>query len=219
MRCLRHSVAASIAYCVLAVKASELVHISSETLTVLANFVNGTGAAVDIVISASLVTLLLMGRTGFNQRCDHLLNSDHKVPIDVSISTDKLVVRLVVITVNTGLWTALFGLLSVILLVTLPRADIVYGITNFPISSLYFNTMIATLNVRTYVRATSDNGLSQLSSLRVASGHPSSGHSRTKVDVPMTSVKTGSSRTQTNNESVLDLTHPEMFPKMKGSIV
>lgn len=75
-------------------------------------------------------------------------------------------------TVNTGLWTAAFGLLTVILVrglvcrmpahhgsraftvqtVTFSEA-LWYGIVYFPIGSLYFNSMAATLNVRSYVRA------------------------------------------------------------------
>lgn len=49
----------------------------------------------------------------------------------------------------------------------MPRTDIVYPVTNFPIGELYFNTLLATLNLRSFVRATGSNGLSQLSQFRV----------------------------------------------------
>lgn len=49
----------------------------------------------------------------------------------------------------------------------MPRTDIVYPVMTFPLGELYFNTLLATLNVRSFVRATRGNGLSQLSQSHV----------------------------------------------------
>ncbi|KIJ07038.1 hypothetical protein PAXINDRAFT_19761 [Paxillus involutus ATCC 200175] len=70
---------------------------SDPVLVKLANASNGTAAAVDIAISIAMCTLLAMGRTGFNEK------------------TDRMLLRLILVSINTGLWTAVLALLSIIL--------------------------------------------------------------------------------------------------------
>ncbi|KAF9238081.1 hypothetical protein BU15DRAFT_62728 [Melanogaster broomeanus] len=111
----------------------------------LVNASNGITAAVDIVIAIAMCTLLAMGRSGFSEK------------------TDQLVLRLIVISLNTGLWTAILALLSIILLVSLPSTEVVYTGVYYPLGSLYCNTLLANLNVRPYLR-----GGEQVYSFRIA---------------------------------------------------
>ncbi|KIK83376.1 hypothetical protein PAXRUDRAFT_35482 [Paxillus rubicundulus Ve08.2h10] len=124
--------------------------ISGPLLTKIANASNGTAAAVDVTIAIAMCTLLAMGRTGFSGK------------------TDRTLLRLIVISINTSLWTALFGFLSVILLITLPQ-DLVYSGFYFPLCTLYCNTLLASLNVRRYLRRTDIGEPHQLPS---ASSYP-----------------------------------------------
>ncbi|KAI6045310.1 hypothetical protein EDC04DRAFT_2637151 [Pisolithus marmoratus] len=145
--------------------------VSGPLLMKLANASNGTAAAVDVTIAITLCTLLAMGRTGFSDR------------------TERILFRLIIVSVNTGLWTALFGLLAVILLVTLPQ-DLVFSGLYFPLCTLYCNTLLATLNVRRFVRSTDVGGAYQLPSVTSNSKAKTPSRSaRTVVNVSMETTK------------------------------
>ncbi|KIJ64691.1 hypothetical protein HYDPIDRAFT_111257 [Hydnomerulius pinastri MD-312] len=107
---------------------------SNPILTRLANTSNGTAAAVDIAIAIAMCTLLAMGRTGFNEK------------------TDRILLRLIFISLNSGIWTAVFALLSTILLVALPSTEIVYAGVYYPLCTMYYNALLANLNIRAYMR-------------------------------------------------------------------
>ncbi|KIJ64817.1 hypothetical protein HYDPIDRAFT_111423 [Hydnomerulius pinastri MD-312] len=115
-------------------------------LNKVANASNGTAAAVDITIAIAMCILLAMGRTGFSE------------------STDRMILRLMVISVNTGLWTALFALVAVILLVVSPTNPLYAGVYT-PLGTLYCNTLLANLNVRSYVRSADNSEVYQHASL------------------------------------------------------
>ncbi|KAF8448818.1 hypothetical protein L210DRAFT_3523213 [Boletus edulis BED1] len=66
-------------------------------------------------------------------------------------SVTHILQRLIVFTINTGIWTAGFALLSVILLLIYPR-DLRYAMFAIPLCSVYCNTLLANLNVRVYCR-------------------------------------------------------------------
>ncbi|KAF9238079.1 hypothetical protein BU15DRAFT_62726 [Melanogaster broomeanus] len=118
---------------------------SNSMLMNLADAYNGIAAAVDIVIAIAMCTLLAMGRTGFSEK------------------TDRMLLRLIVISLNTGLWTAILALLSMILLMSLPSTEMLYTGVNYPLCSLYCNTLLANLNIRPYLQ-----GGEQAYSFRVA---------------------------------------------------
>ncbi|KAF9224910.1 hypothetical protein BS17DRAFT_779258 [Gyrodon lividus] len=107
---------------------------SNPVLMKLANASNGIAAAVDIAISIAMCALLWTGRTGFSEK------------------TDRILLRLILVSINTGLWTAVLALLSIILLVSLPATEIVYAGVYYPLCTLYCNTFLANLNVRSYIR-------------------------------------------------------------------
>jgi len=100
----------------------------------LTQFINGMAAAVDMIIAICMVVLLIRGQTGFNK------------------STDRVIGRLIVVTVNTGLWTGVVALLIVILSTAYPN-DIYYAWPSYVLSPLYCNTLLANLNSRKYIRS------------------------------------------------------------------
>ncbi|TFK68123.1 hypothetical protein BDN72DRAFT_858655 [Pluteus cervinus] len=115
---------------------------------------NGTAAAVDIAITACMAVLLVMGRTGFKK-------------------TDRMIIRLMFISINTGAWTALFAVIVVILSAAYP-GKLVNTVTFFPLASLYVNTLLANLNSRDYVMSPGSNEVQTIGSM--PSTHPRFGH-------------------------------------------
>ncbi|KAF8435795.1 hypothetical protein L210DRAFT_3762595 [Boletus edulis BED1] len=91
-------------------------------------------AAVDVLIAIAMTYLLLRMRnaTGF-------------------ANTAHILQRLIVFAVNTGTWTALFAVLSVVLLRLYP-STFLHALPAIPLCSLYCNTLLANLNARAYVR-------------------------------------------------------------------
>ncbi|KAH7908435.1 hypothetical protein BJ138DRAFT_1157635 [Hygrophoropsis aurantiaca] len=104
----------------------------------------GTAAGVDIAIALVMCTLLYMGRSGFNKH------------------TDRMLLRLMFISVNTGLWTALLSIVVIALLVGLPSSNREYIAGCFPLATLYCNSVLANLNARSYVRSIPSEYLSTL---------------------------------------------------------
>jgi len=92
-----------------------------------------TAAVQDILIAIFLVFLLVRERT------DTLF-----------ASTAHMVQRLTVLAVNTGTWTATFGLLSLIFMYVWPSEKL-YVLFIYPICSIYCNTVLANLNARSYL--------------------------------------------------------------------
>ncbi|KAI9574189.1 hypothetical protein HD554DRAFT_5838 [Boletus coccyginus] len=91
-------------------------------------------AAVDVLIAIALTFLLLrqQAANGF-------------------ASTAHILQRLVMFAVNTGIWTATFAVLALILLRALP-STLLTMVFAVPLSSLYCNTLLANLNARAYIR-------------------------------------------------------------------
>ncbi|KIJ63605.1 hypothetical protein HYDPIDRAFT_113084 [Hydnomerulius pinastri MD-312] len=149
--------------------------LSGPYLTKLANAANGSAAAVDISITIALCTLLGMGRTGFNK------------------NTDRMLLRLIVISVNTGLCTAVLAFLSVILLVIFPN-DLIFTGVYFPLCTVYCNTLLANLNVRSYARGGDSHEVYHLESV---SSHGRYGLNR--LSAPENQLKSVDLRVQTLN--------------------
>ncbi|KAI0704546.1 hypothetical protein C8Q76DRAFT_176338 [Earliella scabrosa] len=106
-----------------------------------------TTAVVDIVIMVAMTWLLLRHQ-----------NSEFR-------RTSKMLDRLVMITVNTGVWTALLAIVDLALLLKF-KNGIQWCITEFPIGPLYVNAFLANLNARSYVR----NDLPTWNSIALESG-------------------------------------------------
>ncbi|KIP07589.1 hypothetical protein PHLGIDRAFT_413171 [Phlebiopsis gigantea 11061_1 CR5-6] len=63
--------------------------------------------------------------------------------------TQKLLLRLVVFTTATGLWTTLFAVVELILVLT---TDTWFLVVGYPITSVYVNTLLCNLNARDHIR-------------------------------------------------------------------
>jgi hypothetical protein len=59
--------------------------------------------------------------------------------------------RLTVFAINTGIWTAIFALSTVIFLHLYP-SNLLYVVFAIPLCSVYCNTLLANLNARGYIR-------------------------------------------------------------------
>ncbi|KAN0088237.1 hypothetical protein V8E55_005294 [Tylopilus felleus] len=94
-------------------------------------------AGVDILIAIFATLLVLRERTATNfAAMAHILQ------------------LLAVIAVNTGIWTATFALLTLIMLHLFP-SNLMYTVFGIPICSIYCNTVLANLNARAYLRGDS----------------------------------------------------------------
>ncbi|KAK0481427.1 hypothetical protein IW261DRAFT_1073118 [Armillaria novae-zelandiae] len=107
--------------------------ISSQAVTRLLESIWGVSATVDILISASLLSILWAGRR------------------DTFKSTTQVLHRLSIVIVNTGLWTSVVTLLTLVGLVVWEAQD-VYAALSFITCPLYCNTVLANLNTRDYVK-------------------------------------------------------------------
>ncbi|KAH9942975.1 hypothetical protein B0H21DRAFT_749248 [Amylocystis lapponica] len=90
-------------------------------------------SAVDIAITSSLAIFLHKSRTGF------------------STSTDKLVVTIILYTVETGMITCIMTITSLVCWLTM-RHNLIFLAIHFCISKMYANTVLAMLNARKSLR-------------------------------------------------------------------
>ncbi|KAJ6535179.1 hypothetical protein B0H10DRAFT_2145082 [Mycena sp. CBHHK59/15] len=65
-------------------------------------------------------------------------------------NTQKVVVRLLILTVNSGAWTAVLAVLDLICIVAFPT-DFTFLIFELPLCSLYLSTLLANLNARKFI--------------------------------------------------------------------
>ncbi|PPQ93411.1 hypothetical protein CVT25_004728 [Psilocybe cyanescens] len=106
--------------------------------------INGTAAAADVIIAATMTYLLYSQRTGW-------------------ASTDGMVNRLVIFTVNTGILTSMVALITLVIAVSLPNSPM-YAAFYFITSKLYLNTMLASLNARNSISTPKSTSAFQLES-------------------------------------------------------
>ncbi|KAI0706368.1 hypothetical protein C8Q76DRAFT_156608 [Earliella scabrosa] len=95
----------------------------------------------DMYVATSLCYLLYRGRTRS------------------SYSTNSLLNVLMLYTINTGLLTSMFSLACFITYAAMPRNFIFLGVY-FPLSKLYLNAFLATLNARGHMRTYTENTIS-----------------------------------------------------------
>ncbi|KAI0741061.1 hypothetical protein C8Q76DRAFT_210465 [Earliella scabrosa] len=91
-----------------------------------------TTSVVDTVIMVSMI---------------HLLRSFHHSEFR---RTQKLLDRLVIMTVNTGAWTAIVAIIDLVLLFVYPT-KIVYCLADFLIAPLCVNAFLANMNAKSYI--------------------------------------------------------------------
>ncbi|KAJ7638513.1 hypothetical protein FB45DRAFT_903096 [Roridomyces roridus] len=97
-----------------------------------------TAASVDVIIAICMVYLLWSAKShGLTQ-------------------TRRMIARLIVYSVNTGIWTALLAVFCAMTMIAYPTTFVFIGLY-MPISALYCNTLLANLNVRHHVRGATDD--------------------------------------------------------------
>ncbi|OAX31564.1 hypothetical protein K503DRAFT_870586 [Rhizopogon vinicolor AM-OR11-026] len=98
-----------------------------------ATAVNALAAGTDIIIAVVMCALLARQRTGFSKR------------------TDAMLVRLIILSVNSGLWTGVFALISAVMAGVAVQNDLQYAWLQFCMSPLYCNTILGCLNARDFI--------------------------------------------------------------------
>ncbi|KIY48811.1 hypothetical protein FISHEDRAFT_73274 [Fistulina hepatica ATCC 64428] len=109
---------------------------------------NTLTAVTDIAISAVMIYLLQISKTGF-QRSTDLLN------------------RLIIFTFGTGLPTALSALLSAITANTNPNT-LIYALFNAFLGRFYTNCLLVNLNARDYIRGMNNTTLSDVEDIQLS---------------------------------------------------
>ncbi|KIJ67376.1 hypothetical protein HYDPIDRAFT_25836 [Hydnomerulius pinastri MD-312] len=108
--------------------AEELVSIGPSSIFTA---VQATAAAIDITISAGLVYLLWKSRQDAQMR--------------------TVIQKLLILSINTGMWTALFAIVAVIAMLVF-KNTFIYAAVYFPLCPLYCNTVLANLNAREVIK-------------------------------------------------------------------
>ncbi|KAI0666403.1 hypothetical protein C8Q78DRAFT_1059322 [Trametes maxima] len=114
---------------------SSLAALSAPRMIAFETALRATSAFVDIMIAAAMLYLLIQNR-----------RSEFS-------SSKKMIFRLIIMTINTGLWTAVVALIDFSLIAAFPKG-LQFCAFEFPLSSLYVNTLLANLNARQFLRRT-----------------------------------------------------------------
>ncbi|OAX31059.1 hypothetical protein K503DRAFT_777860 [Rhizopogon vinicolor AM-OR11-026] len=110
-----------------------LIDLTIENLYVLDGYptaLNALAAATDVIIAIITCTLLARGRRGFNKR------------------TDAMLARLIIISVNSGLWTGVFAVVTAVVSL---QNSLLFTWPWFSMCSLYCNTILGCLNARGFI--------------------------------------------------------------------
>ncbi|TRM64573.1 hypothetical protein BD626DRAFT_254848 [Schizophyllum amplum] len=99
---------------------------------------NALSAATDVIIALTMVTLLMHSKTGFKH-------------------TDTVIMKLVIYCVNSGVLTSIAAIFTIVSILAWSTSYI-YMIFYFLLGRLYANSFLATLNVRTEIRANLSHG-------------------------------------------------------------
>ncbi|KAF8890480.1 hypothetical protein BD779DRAFT_1671412 [Infundibulicybe gibba] len=110
------------------------------------------GAAVDILLSAGL--------------CFLLWKSYMEEGSSIT-QTNSMIHRLILFSINTGIWTALVGIATITMVIVYPNNFIYVGFY-FILSPMYCNSLLANLNARTYLKGTKDNVVLHMTGIAAA---------------------------------------------------
>ncbi|KAF7366359.1 hypothetical protein MSAN_00892400 [Mycena sanguinolenta] len=103
----------------------------SQQLTAVAISLRASGAATDIIIAGAMIYLLNQTRSQFT-------------------STQRLISALLVLSVNSGAWTAILAVLDFISILAFP-VDFTFCVFELPLCSLYLSTLLLNLNARKFI--------------------------------------------------------------------
>ncbi|KAJ8088006.1 hypothetical protein PM082_013557 [Marasmius tenuissimus] len=146
--------------CALTLKHGSLQYL--ETISWTTYVTHATNAFLDVLFVIAMLTLLHQDQSVF-------------------VGTNKMVNRLTVVVINTGLATTVFTLLTIIFLAAKPDT-LIYVFFNFMISPLYGNSVLANLNSREFVRGGHDTFTSQSGGMQMNSVKFKRGFSTTAID-------------------------------------
>ncbi|KAF7353505.1 hypothetical protein MSAN_01540100 [Mycena sanguinolenta] len=110
-------------------------------LTAIAISLRASGAATDILIAGTMIYLL-------NQPCVHIPS--------MSSRTRRLLSRIIILSINSGAWTAILAVLDFIFIVAFP-VDFTFCIFELPLCSLYLSTLLLNLNARKFIEPVQTN--------------------------------------------------------------
>ncbi|KIJ53117.1 hypothetical protein M422DRAFT_242229 [Sphaerobolus stellatus SS14] len=65
--------------------------------------------------------------------------------------TDRMLFRLTIVIINTGLWTAIFAILDLAMSAGFP-GTFLFALFDQPLCSVYMNTFLGNLNARHYIK-------------------------------------------------------------------
>jgi len=99
---------------------------------------NSIAAATDIGLAACMIYLLLSERSAFE-------------------SSNQVVGKLVLFTLNSGLWTAVVALATVITILAIPLPGLIFPAIYTLLCPLYCNTVMANLNSRRFLQQSGRN--------------------------------------------------------------
>lgn len=183
--------ASGAAWLVLSFKAQtfeKLLEISDLTMAI-----NVLSMVNDVLIAACLCFLLARSRTGLEV-------------------TDRMISRLIVIVVNTGVLTSVCAVGSLVSLAVFP-ATLIYAAFYFCIGRLYTNSLLATLNARRRLKIRNDRELTMVSLSANWSGWAWGTHSSSTP--PNFSMATR--ETTTGTESKIPEEHVASVPRSYGA--
>ncbi|KAF5353660.1 hypothetical protein D9758_008629 [Tetrapyrgos nigripes] len=104
-------------------------------------------ACVDVLISAMMIYLLWRRRI-----TDEDVQFNH---------TSRIIYRLTILSVNSGLWTAVFAI-GVLILSVIFDSGLQFSICYFPLAHLYSNCLLANLTTRNYIKTSGEPDLTTL---------------------------------------------------------
>ncbi|KAK7453988.1 hypothetical protein VKT23_011500 [Stygiomarasmius scandens] len=109
-------------------------------------------AAVDVLIAGFMIYLLWERRI-----------SNKGVKFNHST---RIIYRLTILSINSGLWTAIFAI-GVLILSIVNEGGLQFSIFYFPLAHLYSNCLLANLTTRNYIKTSLDSNLSTLGGVNV----------------------------------------------------
>ncbi|KAF8888306.1 hypothetical protein BD779DRAFT_1672381 [Infundibulicybe gibba] len=114
------------------------IEVASGIHRTLATSANLVAAVLDVTIAAGMVCVLL-----------------NRKDLAVHDNSKQLLSRLLFFSINTGVWTAAFAVVSAITFI-IYRDDLIYIAFYFPLCPMYCNTLLANLNVRGLLRGSTN---------------------------------------------------------------
>ncbi|KAF8961063.1 hypothetical protein BDZ97DRAFT_2077058 [Flammula alnicola] len=133
----------------------QIIAVASTHALLIANI--AVGAGTDVIICVSLFALLW-------KRYSTLENSRLK-------ATGSMLQRLILLSINTGSWTASIAIVTIAMVLAFP-SNYIYVAFSFAMSPIYCNTLLANLNARDYVRNVEPDETVNLSVLQTIGCNP-----------------------------------------------